>query len=175
MGKVVLTEHYPRQQTFTAAGKQFADRLNEFFGGGWVIDKREILATTEFKQEEYVELSNGRQMNVTLSRSEVTFEVTATASYVYNDNYLEKFTLEDLDYMSELVASAGKDIQGMGRYETFDYLYGLAGQRSLSLMEIPGTESTLSNEEKVEEEKLSYLVPKLMITIGKAKEKNFNY
>lgn len=174
MTRLVLSEDYPRQQTFTSIGKQFADRLNEFFGG-WSIDKREIVSTTDWEQKEYLELSNGRQLNIILVRSEKTFEVTATASYAFNDDYLEKFTLKDMDYLSGLVAEDGKDLKGMEKEETFNYLCTLAIQRSLSLVEIPATPFKLSDEEKIEEEKLSYLVPKLMIVTGQAMEKNFSY
>lgn len=175
MTKLVLTEYYPRQQTLTSVGKQFANRLNEFFGGGWLIDKHEVLSSSDWQQEEYVELSNGRQMNIELTRSEESFEIKASASYIFNSDYLTKITEQDIDYLSDLVANNGKDIAVMKDWETYNYLYHLATNRFVQLFFVPGVSEPLTEAAKQEENHLSFLVPKLMIITGQAKEKNFHY
>lgn len=173
MSNIELTEEYPRQQTLTSAGKQFADRLNEFFGGGWTIIQHNVLTSSEWKQEEYVELSNGRQINVVLERSKDTLEITTSASYAFNELYLKHFSEVDVEYLSQLVALTGKDIAVMGKEETFNYLYYLVGEKLSKFPTIPGVTQSLNEEEMKEEAYLSYLFPKLMILIGKATEKNF--
>lgn len=172
MGRVVLTEYYPRQQTLSAAGKQFADRLNEFFGG-WIIDDHEVRYSSEQKQEEYVALSNGRQMDIVLTRATETFEITAVASYVFNEAYVSHITDQDREYLSELVANRGRDISHLRDFELSDYLCHLATVRYVQLFSIPGVSEPLTEAEAKEEEHLSFLVPKLMIITGQAKEKNF--
>jgi hypothetical protein len=174
MGRNVLVEHYPRQQTFTAAGKQFANRLNEFFGGDWIIEKYEVVSSSDMKQEEYVELSNGRQMHVELTRSKETFEITAKSFYAFNRDYLKKITEQDTMYLSELIANDGQDISRLKGYEMADHLYHLAAERFVQLFYVPGVTKPLTEAEAKEEEHLSYLVPKLMIITGQAREKNFS-
>lgn len=173
MGRVVLTEYYPRQQTLTAAGKQFADRLNEFFGG-WIIDEHEVRYSSKQKQEEYVALSNGRQMDIVLTRSKESFEITATASYVFNEEYVSKITDQDKEYLSELVANTGGDISDLRGYDLSDYLCHLATTRYVQLFSVPGISEPLTEAEVKEEDHLSFLIPKLMIITGQAKEKNFH-
>lgn len=174
MGRVVLKEYYPRQQTLTAAGKQFANRLNDFFGGGWQVERHEILSSSDWNQKEYVELSNGRQLLVELTRSEETFELTASAIYAYNSDYLKTITDQEQLYMSELITQVDGDIRHLKGYEMADYLYQVASERLVQLSVIPGVSEPLTEAELKEENLLSFLVPKLMIVTGRAREKNFH-
>ncbi|MDA9470779.1 hypothetical protein [Enterococcus sp. 5H] len=174
MGNVVLTEYYPRQQTLTAAGKQFANRLNDFFGGGWQIERHEVLSSSDWNQKECMELSNGRQLLVELTRSEETFELTASAVYAYNPDYLQTITDQDREYLSELIANTDGDIRNLKGYEMADYLYQLASERLVQLSVIPGVSEPLTEAESKEESLLSFLVPKLMIVTGRARENNFH-
>lgn len=169
----ILSEEYPRQQTFTSVGIQFVNRLNDYFGGNWRIVAHEVRSSSDQEQEEYVELSNGRQIKVILSRDPESFEITAQASYVFNEGYLKHITCQDKDYLVKLLAKEGQELPELEDWKTCRALYQLATERFVQLMSIPGVTEPLTVEQKEEEKHLSFLIPKLMIATGQATEANF--
>jgi len=148
LSRIVLEESYSANQSNDEFLQVFIKRLSEFYGGLEPVKREKLVNKKEVDVSEIVHFNNGSQFRIALKRVGKQ-EVVCAACHEFNYEYLEKMTDED-----------------------FSFLCNLAVQRSLELMRIPGADP-LDPYEQIEEETLAYLIPKLMIITGQAKEENF--
>lgn len=148
MSRIVLAGSYAATSTNEEILEKFIDRLAGAYGGLETIDRQKLQDLEDVDAAEIVHFSNGSQFRVALNR--VDQDVVCGAAHEFNYDYMKKLTDEDISL-----------------------LCSLAVQRSLKLTPIPGVTRPLEPHEQMEEEQLSYLVPKLMIITGQAKEENF--
>lgn len=146
MSIIILEESYAATNSNKEILEKFIDRLSEAYGGLKITNRQKLQDLEDVDAAEIVHFSNGSQFRVALKRIG-NKEVICGAAHEFNYDYLEKLTKEDLSL-----------------------LCSLAVQRSLKLTLLT---RPLEPHEQMEEEQLSYLVPKLMIITGQAKEENF--
>lgn len=149
MSRTILEESYAADQGNVEIFQLFIDRLAEFYGFLTITDRQELKDLKGVDAAEIVHFSNGSQFRVALKRIDDQ-EVVCRAVHEFNYDYMERLTDDDISFLRDL-----------------------AKQRLLKLTHIPGVNQPLDPYEQIEEEKLSYLVPKLMIITGQAKEENF--
>lgn len=147
MISINLEETYPRQQSLTAASDQFALRVSEFYGG-FPVEKRKVLESTQNDHKEVLQLLTGRQIRICLQRNPENFEIQAAAYREINLSFVSELTERDLDILCTLTS-----------------------QRSVSFHSIPGFRD-LSDQEEAYGKEVDDVLGKLLVITGRVAPEN---